>query len=61
MAAHLTRCALHTLPMFTPKHRIWDNSSKIIDFIKCGFASFGRAVTTLFLKSVCYTYDFILL
>ena len=23
---------------------------------KCGVASIGRAVTTLFLKSVCYTY-----
>ena len=57
--AHLTRQTKSALPMFTINASLSDKHY-IIDYKKCSFASFGRAVTTLFKKSVCYTYDFIL-
>ena len=45
--AHLTRQTKSALPMFTINTSLSDKLY-IVNYKKCGFASFGRAVTTLF-------------
>ena len=47
MIAHLTRQTKSALPMFTINTSLSDKLY-IVNYKKCGFASFGRAVTTLF-------------